>query len=124
MLFLFGTLKFVYFCLKNRKIFGFKVKFLINSDFSLFKVYENYLFLQCQNMSMRKKNQKYRELVIKCLQNAGKPLWVREIARRTGLSPQTVTNILDELSLAGIIVDEDFARETEGKIKMRLVRLK
>ena len=73
---------------------------------------------------MRKKNQKYRELVLQCLQRAGKPLWVREIARRTGLNPQTVTNILDELSLAGIIVDEDFARETEGKIKMRLVRLK
>ena len=73
---------------------------------------------------MRKKNQKYRELVIKCLEMAGKPLWVREIARRTGLNPQTVTNILDELSLSGIIVDEDFARETDGKIKMRLVRLK
>jgi len=73
---------------------------------------------------MRKKNENYRKKVINCLIKAGKPLWVREIARRTRLSPQTVTNILDELSIAGIIVDQDFARETDGKIKMRLVRIK
>ena len=73
---------------------------------------------------MRKRKKEYREAVISCLLKANKPLWVREIARRTGLNPQTVTNILDELSIAGIIEDQDFARETEGKIKMRLVRLK
>lgn len=73
---------------------------------------------------MRKKKKEYRKLVISCLLKAGKPLWVREIARRTGLNPQTVTNILDELSIAGIIEDQDFARETDGKIKIRLVRIK
>lgn len=73
---------------------------------------------------MRKKKKEYREAVINCLLKANKPLWVREIARRTGLNPQTVTNILDELFLAGIIEDQDFARETGGKIKMRLVKLK
>ena len=73
---------------------------------------------------MRKKNEKYRKKVINCLIKAGKPLWVREIARRVKLPPQTVTNILDELSIAGIIEDQDFARETNGKIKMRLVKIK
>lgn len=73
---------------------------------------------------MRKKQKEYREAVIKCLLDAEKPLWVREIARRTKLSPQTITNILDELSIAGIIEDQDFARETEGRIKMRLVKIK
>ena len=62
--------------------------------------------------------------MINCLLRAGKPLWVREIARRVKLPPQTVTNILDELAIAGIIEDQDFARETEGKIKMRLVKIK
>lgn len=89
------------------------------------KTFKNNLIkiLQCKIKNMKKKNKEYRELVINCLMKAEGPLWVREIARRTNLNPQTVTNILDELALNGIIKDQDIARETKGKVKLRLVRI-
>lgn len=74
---------------------------------------------------MKKKYMEYRKRVIKCLQEAGgTTLWVREIARRTKIPATTVSLILDELYTSGLIVDEDLARDTGGKLKLRMVRLK
>lgn len=73
---------------------------------------------------MKKKYMEYRKRVIGCLKDAEGMLWVREIGRRTKIPATTVSLILDELAIAGAIVDEDLARDTEGKVKIRMVRLK
>jgi predicted transcriptional regulator len=72
----------------------------------------------------RKKDYYIRLKILSVLRRANKPLWVREIAKIADLSPSTVSYVLDELSLAGIVINHDFARETKGKIKLRLVSLK
>ena len=75
-------------------------------------------------MRGRPKNSDYRNAVFKCLVNAGGTLWVNQISRLTGIPSKTVTNILDEFQEKGLIEDRDFSKETQGKIKMRLVSLK
>lgn len=73
---------------------------------------------------MRRKKIELRTAVLKCLNEAEGALWVREIGRRTGIAHTTVSNILDNLYTAGLIIDHDLARDTKGKLKIRLVRLK
>lgn len=73
---------------------------------------------------MRTKKQELRTRILRCLANAGGTLWVREIGRRTGIPHTTVSRILDDFYTAGLTIDHDLTRDTKGKLKIRLVRLK
>ena len=71
----------------------------------------------------RKKNLDYRNAVFKCLLDHKGALWVNMISELTGIPAKTVTNILDEFYSKGMITDHDIARETNGRVKFRLVSL-
>lgn len=76
----------------------------------------------------RKRNMELRKKIIACLKRAyaeDEPLWVNEISRRTGIAHSTVSLILDDMSVKGMITDINPFREAEGMhIKLRMVKLK
>jgi len=73
----------------------------------------------------KKKDESLRKKVLEILQNVkGRPIWNREISRQSGVHPMTVSKILDEFSLAGLIKDIHANVLPEGKLKIRLVELK
>lgn len=73
---------------------------------------------------MRRKRKDLRTRVLRCLAKAEGSLWVREISRRTGIAHTTVSNVLDDLYIAGLTIDQNLFHETKGKLRIRLVRLK